>query len=179
MSRELNFTGFSGSGEASASSHKPISTGPSSSAQRTSTTLELDLTDLQILSAQIHGLKKELSIHRGQIDRLESRLREVEESQETKLTRFKAVLKNFEVYIKTHFQKLNTRLAELTSQQMGTKLNEEKIEEMIYHHHQLVQGFNLKLEQMKKIISEQEMQLLNSRAALKDTRQEIERMKRL
>ncbi len=78
------------------------------------------------------------------------------------------------------FQKdVHDKLAQLTSRVNERKLADAKIHELVERHSQIVQGFETRLASLQKVISEQELQLMNSRTELKEAQRELARLKKL
>ena len=70
------------------------------------------------------------------------------------------------------FSRINDRLAE-------RKSVEAKIQEMIDRHNSVVRSFELRLNQMQKLLADKETQMMSTQAALNEAKVEIARLKRL
>jgi chromosome segregation ATPase len=76
------------------------------------------------------------------------------------------------------FTEIAQKLASLTSKVTERKVSDRKIEDLLNRHNLTVQNFELRLQQMQKIINEQEMQLMNYKSALTEAKRELEQMRR-
>lgn len=72
-----------------------------------------------------------------------------------------------------------TKYAQLSGRVSERKLSENKIEDMIDRHNQIITSFEQRMTQLQKVLSEQELQLANYSSALDEARQVISRMKRV
>ncbi len=67
--------------------------------------------------------------------------------------------------------------------QLGQKLGERrtldgKVQEMIDRHNSVLKSYELRLNQLQKLIAEREQQIMNAQSALNEAKMEIARMKR-
>lgn len=76
------------------------------------------------------------------------------------------------------FSEIAQKLASLTSKVTERKVSDGKIEDLLNRHNQTVQNFELRLQQMQKVINEQEMQLMSYKSALAEAKRELEKVRR-
>ena len=141
--------------------------------------IEMDMADLQIISAQIDHLKKRMSAMDQAMAKTQAQIEEIQQSNQLEFDRFKSAINKFEDYVKKGFQDMNYKFVDMKKSLTQRKLGEEKIESLIDRHNQMVQSFEVRMNQLKQVTKEQEIQLMNSRAAINESRLEIERLKRL
>jgi chromosome segregation ATPase len=98
-----------------------------------------------------------------------------EDSDKNRIEKMQAHLqRQFEV-VQAAYREMQTAVAQLSTN-VGRGA-EQAINEVVERQRQMSQSFELRMGQVQKIISEQEIQLMNSRAELKDTLREISRLK--
>jgi chromosome segregation ATPase len=134
--------------------------------------------DLKIMSYQVESLSKKLKEFESKFEVLGSRWDEIAASTKLRFERIQSHFQRQGEAIQSNFREVHSKVA-----QMGTKLNEKRmseasIKEMVERHSSVVQSFEVRLNQMQKVLSEQELQLLNSRAELKDAQKELARLKK-
>lgn len=76
-------------------------------------------------------------------------------------------------------RELDERLAQVIGHIAERRTVDQKMEEMIDRHNSIVQGFELKLKVLQKILADREMHVLKSVAMVEECRAEIIRLKRL
>jgi hypothetical protein len=59
------------------------------------------------------------------------------------------------------------------------KVSEGVVKEMVERQSSLIQTFEVRMQQLQRVISEQELQLMNARSELKEALQELSRLKKL
>jgi len=59
------------------------------------------------------------------------------------------------------------------------RLQDNKIQEMVDRHNQVLQVYETRLSKVQKLVHEQEVQLMGAKGALEEARREIVRLKRL
>jgi chromosome segregation ATPase len=81
--------------------------------------------------------------------------------------------------VQTGFHDLNTKVANLASRLNERRVSENQMKELVERHQQMVQTFEVRMQQMQKVMSEQEFQLMGARAEIKEAVREISRLKKL
>ena len=81
--------------------------------------------------------------------------------------------------LQANTQDVHNKLAKVVSRLNERLTSDSKIEELMDRQQQVLQGFELRLSQMQKIITEQELMLAAARSELKEAQREITRLKRL
>ncbi len=133
----------------------------------------------KLLVSQVEFMRRKFKEFEARLEMTGSRLNEFANASKQKFDRMHGVAQRLDEMVKTGLQDFNTKQSQLISKINERKVGDAKIQELVDRHNQLVQSFELRLGQMQKLISEQEMQLMSSRAELKEAQREIARMKRL
>ncbi|MEZ4872474.1 MAG: hypothetical protein R2827_09585 [Bdellovibrionales bacterium] len=140
---------------------------------------QMDSVEAQVFSAHLEGIKERIHQLGQKMNALEVLQKSEEGSQQIKVDRFQTSVKHLESVLRQHVNDMNTKFAQVVSRFNNQKINESKIEQMIDRHAQMVQNFENKMMKMQKIISEQELQLINYRSELEQARKELARLKKL
>lgn len=135
--------------------------------------------DWRLLVAQVDQLKRKFKEQEAKLELLGSRVTEVAGASKVKFERLAGVSQRIDEMVRTGMQDLATKQSQMMGRLNERKVGDAKIQELVDRHNQLVQSFEARLVQMQKLISEQEMQLMSSRAELKEAQREIARLKRL
>lgn len=135
--------------------------------------------DWKSIVNKVDFMHRKMKEFEAKIEQTSSRLNEFANAAKLKIERLTGATQRLDEIIKSGIQDLNGKQAQLISKVNERKVGDMKIQELVDRHNQLVQSFEVRLNQMQKIISEQEMQLLGSRSEIKEAQREIARMKRL
>jgi chromosome segregation ATPase len=116
---------------------------------------------------------------------LESRIEQVSRKMDEMTTgnkqRFERVQGHFHrqtEMIQTANNDVNGKLSHLASRVNERKVSENQIKELVDRHQQMVQSFEARMTQLQRVLSEQEMQLMGTRAELQEAVREIARLKK-
>ncbi len=133
----------------------------------------------RLLVAQVDQIKRKFKEQEAKLEMLNSRVTEVVGASKVKFERLAGVSQRLDEMVRSGLQDLATKQSQMMGRLNERKVGDAKIQELVDRHNQLVQTFEARLVQMQKLISEQEMQLMTSRAELKEAQREIARLKRL
>lgn len=135
--------------------------------------------DLRVLSYQIESLWKKMKEMDPKVERNQSRLQELTSSCKLRFERIQNHMQRQSEGFQGQFGDMHAKIAQLLSKVNETRLSENRIQEIVERHQQVVQSFEARLQQLKKLVTEQELQLSASRAELKDALKEIARLRKL
>lgn len=176
MSRELNQNLFNKRNNTSSSTNKSTS----ASHQHPATEIApIDKTDLQIIAAQIDGLKRKVQEIDSRTVTLAGRMDELYKATKLKFDKTQNHFLRMEEVVKRKVLELTETIGKFSGKMATQQFSESKVTELIDRHTQMIQNFDTKIARLQKIINDQELQLHNSRAGIQEARKEIERLKRL
>ena len=135
--------------------------------------------DWQILVAQISVLKKRLKDLESRHETFQNRVSEWTKATKSRFERFNSAGSRMEQFLKGTIQEINEKFAQLTSRVAERRLQDNKIQQMMDRHNQVLQGYETRLTQIQKLVHEQEIQLMGAKGTLEEARREIARLKRL
>ncbi len=121
---------------------------------------------------------------KDQLQSLRTEIMEIEKESAQEILRNAHQVQAFADQFTQLFESLSDRMAALEAdskahsdeQNEQNQLN-EKIEALLERHNEIVRNFENKLTHLTRILSEQESQILNSKAALEDAHREISRQR--
>lgn len=150
---------------------------PVSAAPTTSQWLKEE--DGKVLALRLEALRKKLKELEAAIETQGGRQKDVQEGLKNRFERIQQHLQRQDAQIQTNSQDVHNKLAKVVSRLNERITSDAKIEELMDRQQQVIQGFELRLSQMQKIINEQELMLAAARSELKEAQREIARLKRL
>lgn len=133
--------------------------------------------DWRILINQVEQLKRRNKELEAKIETNTSRMDDLLRAAKTRIDRVGAATQRLEEMSKMKFQEMTAKLSTLAGKVTERKVADTKIEQMVSRYNQSLQGFELRTQQLQKLISEQEMQIHNYKSALNEAQREIARLK--
>ncbi|MCC7404364.1 MAG: hypothetical protein IT288_08195 [Bdellovibrionales bacterium] len=150
--------------------HKPSTQPRRERESGVDTIAPIDQEDWQLLVAKVDLLKRQVKELENRQQTFESRVSEWTAAVKARFERFNSAGSRMEDFLKNTIQEINERFANLTSRVSERRLQETKIEEMMSRHNQVLQGYEVRLAQFQKLLHEQEIQLLGTKAELEEAR---------
>ena len=175
MHRELNPELF---GVKSLHDDAPFGLG--SAAKGTGTDLRLSAQaalEMKSVEAQIHQLRLQLQASEKRNELLTQQFQEFVRASTSRFERTHHTLQRLESAMVQQVNELNAKYSGVSSKVNERKVQDAKVQEMIDRHNNIVRSFENRLTHMQRVLSEQEMQLHNSQAALEEARHELARLK--
>ncbi len=132
-----------------------------------------DAAPTQTYNPEVYELKAELKNLRSDLLELEKEsaheISRVSQDASTIVQQFTALLEAAEQRIAG----IEFRIQERENDQVEQAEVNQKIEQLLERHNQIVRNFENKLVHLTRVLSDQEMQILNSKAALEEAHSEI------
>lgn len=135
--------------------------------------------DFRVLGFQLESVIKKMKEFESRTLKTESRLQELVGSSKIRFERIQGHFQRQSEQIQGQFNDMHMKSAQLSSRVNESRMGETRMQEMVDRHQQMVQSFEARLQQMQKMMTEQELQLSASRSELKDALKEIARLRRL
>jgi chromosome segregation ATPase len=135
--------------------------------------------EVRVLHMHFENLSKRLKEFES---RLETMYTKTDELTKTNKQRFERVQGHFQSQserIQAGFNDVNGKIAQVVSRVNERKVSEGVVKEMVERQSSLIQTFEVRMQQLQRVISEQELQLMNARSELKEALQELSRLKKL
>ncbi|MCB0408399.1 MAG: hypothetical protein KDD34_09360 [Bdellovibrionales bacterium] len=175
MSREIHRDLFGGSLRPSNDTNTP----QKSPSVGFSPSFEVREEDWRLVIHQLEQLKRKNQDLESKLEALSSRTMDLLRGAKTRIERVGAATQRVEEAVKLKFQEVAGKVSMLTSKVTERKVADAKIEELIERHNLALQNFELRTQQLQKLISEQQMQLMGYKSTLSEAQREISRLKRI
>lgn len=114
-----------------------------------------------------------------QMNKMSSQVQDVVRAQQMKIEKMAQQIGRLELTHNGFAQEASQKLATVSSKIGERRTVDIKVQEMIDRHNSVLKTFEVRLNQIQKMLSEKEAQLLATTAALNDAKMEIARLKRL
>lgn len=134
--------------------------------------------EFKVLEATIQQLRLQLQASEKRHEALVAQQQELARATAARFERVSQALTRFESAGAQQFQELNAKYSGIASKVNERKVQDAKVQEMIDRHNNIIRGFENRLTHMQRVISEQELQLHNSHAALEEARHELQKLKK-
>lgn len=134
--------------------------------------------EVRVLHLHIETLAKRMKEFESRVETLHTKVDDLVKMNKQRFERVQGHFNNQGEVIKSGFADINNRIAQVVSRVNERKVADGVVKEMVERSTQIVQGFEVRLQQLQRVINEQELQLTNARAQLKDALQELSRLKK-
>jgi chromosome segregation ATPase len=122
--------------------------------------------DWRAVLGQIDQLKKRVSELESTQSLLHNRQSELIQATKTRIERMMGSCQRMDEVVKAFTAEISEKFSAVQLRMNERKLSEHKIQDMVDRHASMIQSYEVRLNSLQKILSEQEMQLMNARAAL-------------
>lgn len=135
--------------------------------------------DARLLSLHIETLQKRMKEFESRLEQSNTRMEELIVGNKQRFERVQGHFHRQTEMLQAGFQDCNEKIAHMASRVNERRIAENAVKELVERHGQVVQAFEVRIQQMQKLISEQEMQLMAARAEIREAVKEIARIKKL
>jgi chromosome segregation ATPase len=133
--------------------------------------------DVKMLGYQVDTMMKKIKEFESRMETLASKWDEFSSTAKLRFERIQGSFQRQGETIQSNFRDIHSKIATVASRTNERKMSETGMQEMMERHQQVVQSFEVRLQGLQKIISEQEYQLLNTKSEMKDVMKEIVKLK--
>lgn len=131
------------------------------------------------LDRQVLDLRQQVGKLGEDMTKLSVRLQEVMKDGQLRMDRLLQQIQRLEQSHNGLVHEAGQRIASVNQRLSERKSMEQKTQEMIDRHGQVIKSFEVRLLQMQRLLTEKESQLVGAQAALNEAKMEIARLKRL
>ena len=135
--------------------------------------------DGKVLALRLEALRKKVKELEAALETQSGRQKDAQEGLKGRFERIQQHLQRQDSQMQANSQDVHNKMAKIVSRLNERLTSDDKISELMDRQQQVIQGFELRLSQMQKIINEQELMLAAARSELKEAQREITRLKRL
>lgn len=154
-------------------------TGPAQTGTPAAAVAPAKAEDVRVLFLHVEAIAKRLKEFESKIETLNTKVDDMTKQNKQRFERVQSGFNNQGEVVKNGFNDINHKIAQVVSRVNERKVADSVVKEMVERSSQVVQSFEVRLNQLQRVISEQELQLTNARAQLKDALQELSRLKKL
>ncbi len=171
MARELNRDLFGSYNERDGAD-------PSSAGATLPTTAFAKAEEVRVLNLHIENLSKRMKEFESRVEVMTTRTDEITSTNKQRFERVQGHFKNIGEQLQSGLNDVNAKIAHVVSRVNERKVSEGVIKEMVERQASLVQTFEVRMQQLQRVISEQELQLMNAKTELREALQELARLKK-
>lgn len=137
-------------------------------------TPEVTFEDIQLLSFQIREMREKVSGFEEQLITFHGRMTSIFKTHQERLDNFGQAILKMDQAVKLHAHRLMDNFQGLLDRTQSLENNEEKFHNLIQEQKTVLGKFDNRVLQMKKFISDQQVQLMSSHSLLKKAAENIE-----
>lgn len=167
MARELNRELFGGLG-----------TRPEPAAKEAAGPVYAKSEDVHRLHLHVEAMNKRMKEFESRVETLSIKVEEMVSQNKGRFERVQSAFQRQNEMIQGAFADVNAKMAQVVSKVNERKVSDGVVKEMVERQASLVQTFEVRMQQLQRVINEQEMQLMSARAELKEALQELARLKK-
>lgn len=128
---------------------------------------------------EVQTAKKELTDFRHEVHQLKNEHHENTQNTKLRLDRLQISLSRLEQTHNNFVQEMAEKVHQMSLRFNDQKKYDQKVQELIDRHSSLLKGYEVRMNQMQKILSHKESELVEVHALLNDAKMELARMKRI
>lgn len=135
--------------------------------------------DVRTLFLQFEAMAKKINEIQSRLEKITAQTDDVVKQNKQRFERVQGHFQRQNEMFQNGLQDVNQRMAQIVSRVNERKVEDGVVKEMVERHAHVVQSFEVRMQQLQRLIGEQELQLINARAELKDALHELARLKKL
>jgi len=124
---------------------------------------------------QIDLLKRKLQDYESKLEMTNTRLTELVQATRSRLERMGTHTQRLESMARDSLKDIQEKYAGLALKVNERRVSDVKVQELVDRHQQMVHNFEMRMQQLQKVTSEQELQLMNAKSAMQEAQREIAR----
>jgi chromosome segregation ATPase len=172
MARELNRELFGGFGNRDNANQESAGTQPAQP-------VYAKADEVRVLHLHIESLSKRMKEFESRVEVLTTKVEDMVTQNKQRFERVQGHFQRQTEMMQNAFNDVNAKMAQVVSRVNERKVSDGVVKEMVERQASLVQTFEVRMSQLQRVISEQEMQLMSARTELKEALQELTRLKKL
>ena len=135
--------------------------------------------EVRVLHLHIENLSKRLKEFESRVETMHSKTDDMLGQNKQRFERVQGHFKAQNEQFQSGMLDMNNKIAQVVSRVNERKVSENIVKEMVERHASVVQAFEVRMNSLQRLMSEQELQLMNTRSELKQALQELSRLKKL
>lgn len=114
-----------------------------------------------------------------ELDELKSQILEHQNSTKLKMDRLQSSIQKWEQNYSDLTQEISSKMAALIQKMNDQKKYDQKVQDIVDRHNNLLKGYEVRMNQLQKLLQQKESDYVEAHTALKEAKSEIARLKRL
>ncbi len=135
--------------------------------------------ELRVLHLHMETMSRRMKEFESRVETMHTKVDEVVAQNRQRFERVQGHFQRQNEMLQMSNSEMHNKIAQVVSRMNERKVSENLIKEMVDRHGAVVQAFEVRLSQLQKVMSEQEMQLMHARSELKQALHELSRLKKL
>lgn len=169
MARELNQELF-GNRSAGGQSEAPQANTPPAYAKA---------EEVRVLHLHMETMSRRMKEFESRVELMHTKVEEMTAQNKQRFERVQGHFQRQNEMLQNALTEVHNKIAQVVSRLNERRLSENVVKEMVDRHGNVVQAFEVRLGQVQKVVSDQELQLMHARSELKQALQELSRLKKL
>ena len=135
--------------------------------------------EMRVAHLHIENLSKRLKEFESRLEVMTSKVDEMTAQNRVRFERVQGHFKRQTELLSNGFADVHSKISQVVSRVNERKVEDTVVKEMVERQAHVVTAFESRMHQLQRVMSEQELQLMNARAELREAIQEIARLKKL
>lgn len=135
--------------------------------------------EIRVLQLHMETMSRRMKDFESRVEVLNTKVEEVVVQNRQRFERVQGHFQRQNEMLQTSQGEVHNKIAQVVSRLNERKVAENVVKEMVDRHGAVVQAFEVRLQQLQKVMSEQELQLMHARSELKQALHELSRLKKL
>lgn len=114
-----------------------------------------------------------------ELEELKSQILENQNSTKLKMDRLQSTMQKWEQNYSDLTHEISSKMASLIQKINEQKKYDQKVQDIVDRHNNLLKGYEVRMNQLQKLLQQKESDYVEAHSALKEAKSEIARLKRL
>ena len=134
--------------------------------------------DLKVIGFQVESMGRKLKEFESKIEMLSAKWEEFSQMAKLRFERIQGHFQRQSEGMQSSFRDVHNKVATVASRINERKMVDSSMQDMMDRHNQVVETLETRLEQMQKVITEQELELMHSKSEMRDLLKEFAKLRR-
>lgn len=135
--------------------------------------------ELRVAHLHIEALNKRIKEFESRVEVMAAKVDEMTAQNKIRFERVQGHFQRQTEMLTNGMSDMHSKLAKVVSRVNERRIEDNMVKEMVERHAHVVTAFEARMQQLQKVISEQELQLMGARSEIRAAIQEIARLKKL
>lgn len=135
--------------------------------------------EVRVIQLHLETMSRRMKDFESRVEVMHTKVEEVVAQNRQRFERVQGHFQRQNEMLQNSLGDVHSKIAQVVSRMNERKINENMVKEMVDRHGAVVQAFEVRLQQMQKVMSDQELQLMHARSELKQALFELSRLKKM